>query len=114
MDTEVQQWAAGPRQVVSYSLGWHSSTLREAERLAGYSTCAMQLGGHRARVIAGWDAAGEWGPVGEPKLVVAATWRDILPGGELPVHLTLYATGEQVHDYATLVAIVRSVRLKRP
>lgn len=112
IDSEMARWTAGARRAVSYSLGWHSSDLHEAEPLAGYISCRMDLGGHPALLVAAWDVAGDWGGEGGPKLIVAATWRDILPGGELPVHLTLYATGELEGDYGTLVAIVRSVRIK--
>jgi hypothetical protein len=106
-DSDVDQWGTGPRRFVMYDLGWYSSDLQEAARLAGYKSCTMHIGDHPAFVVAGWDSAGTWAAVG-PKVVVAATWRNLRGGG----HLTLSATSDRRNEYGTLVSIVRSVRFK--
>jgi hypothetical protein len=112
IDSDVAQWGTSRRRFVVYDFGWYSSDLREATRLAGYNSCTMHIGDRAAFVVAGWDSAGTWG-AGGPKLVVAATWRNLHGGGTTPsFHLTLSATSDRRNEYGTLVAIVRSVRFK--
>ena len=113
IDSDVGQWGTGPRRFVSYDLGWYSSTLREATALAGYTSCTMPIGDRAAFVVAGWDSAGTW-LGGGPKLVVAATWQNLRRGPMAAVHLTLSAASDRRHEYGTLVAIVRSVRINLP
>ena len=111
VDSDVAQWGTGPRRSAIYDFGPFSSDLQEATRLAGYSSCATQIGDRAAFLVAGWDSAGTWFG-GGPKLVVAATWRDLRPGTTSSVHLTLSATSDRRNEYGVLVAIVRSVRFK--
>ncbi|HEX2081806.1 MAG TPA: hypothetical protein VHG08_29140 [Longimicrobium sp.] len=108
IDSYVGEWRGPGRRFVHFDWGHWSSTLDEAERmLHGYQECAAGIGGHRAKVVAGYDTAGTWGGPGR-KYVVAATWRDVHPD----THLTLFAAGPDSADLPALLSIVRSVRFE--
>jgi hypothetical protein len=108
VESQVARWVAGERRTISYDLGPYSSDLGEAKRhLTEFSECRDLIGARQAKLVSGWDAAGQWGGNG-PKYVVAATWRDIRPH----VHLTISATTDDPNEQETLLAVLRSVEFK--
>jgi hypothetical protein len=108
IDSYVGEWRGPGRRFVHFDWGHWSSTLDEAKTmLQGYQECTAEIGGHRAKVVSGYDATGRWHEEGR-KYVVAATWRDVQPGA----HLTLSATSPDPADLPALMSIVRSVRFE--
>jgi hypothetical protein len=108
-DSKVERWKAGPGRLVTYDLGGYSSRLEEMRVLGGYSECTVKIGGGRAKVVAGWDEDGGMFEDGPGKYVVAATWRDIVPG----LHLTLGASTPDRAEAERMLAMIRSVELRR-
>ena len=109
IDSYVGRWSASRLRSVSFDWGAYSWPMDDAEtRLQGYRECHMEIGGHRAKVIGGYDAAGRMG-AGGAKYVVAAAWRDVPPGA----HLTLVTTSADASDLPALLTIVRSIRFDR-
>jgi hypothetical protein len=107
IDSYIGRWSA-PGRSVHFDWGPYSSTLDEsATLLRGHVECTMEIGGHRAKVVGGFDAEGDWQERGR-KYVVAATWREVEPG----THLTLSVTSAAASDVPALLSIVRSVRFQ--
>lgn len=106
IDSLVGRWAENEKRFVMYDYGGFSSTLDEArDMLETYSECSIETGSLKARVVSGFDRAGNWDS-GGPKYVVAGAWRNIKPG----THLSFTTTDAEAAGAATLYAILRSVR----
>lgn len=109
IDSYVGEWSASRRRLVSFDWGMYSWTMDDAgSRLQGYRECRLEIGGHPATVVNGYDAAGQIGAAGA-KYVVAATWRDVSPG----THLTLVTASADAADLPALLTLVRSIRFDR-
>jgi hypothetical protein len=110
IDSDVQLWAASELRFASYDYGWYSNSLVNAQdALDGYSACREAIGGYPAALIFGWDSAGGWGREGGPKYIVAGSWRNVPPGREPAMHLTMTTAGDRIEDRPILLAILRSV-----
>jgi hypothetical protein len=108
IDSYVGQWIATDKRGVHFDWGMYSSSLNEsATILRDRVECTTEIGGHRVKVVAGFDAQGRWA-TGERKYVVAAAWRDVQPG----THLTISVTAPGASDVPVLLSIIRSVRFQ--
>lgn len=106
-DSYVEEWRGGELQIVTFDYGEYSSTLEEFKSLERFIQWTESIGGHSAKVVAGWDKDGGYYTEGA-KHIVAATWRNVRPG----VHLTLGATAPTVEEQPTLLGILRTVRFR--
>lgn len=110
IDSYVGHWDGPGGSSLHFDYGAYSSSLNElAAGLRDYRECATDIGGHPARVVAGYDADGNFGEGGR-KYMVAAAWRSVPPGA----HLTLVASSPRGADLPALLSIVRSVRFRTP
>jgi hypothetical protein len=108
VDSHVGWWSASGGRNVRFDWGMYSSRLDEAATiLRDRVECTMEIGGHRVKVVGGFDAEGRWEVDGR-KYVVAAAWRDVQPG----IHLTLSATAPGASDVPVLLSFIRSVRFQ--
>ncbi|HEU4882984.1 MAG TPA: hypothetical protein VFT45_12075 [Longimicrobium sp.] len=108
VDSYVGWWSAPGGRNVRFDWGMYSSSLDEpATVLRDRVECTTEIGGHRVKLVGGFDAEGRWEADGR-KYVVAAAWRDVHPG----VHLTLSATAADAADVPVLLSIIRSVRFQ--
>lgn len=106
IDSYVGRWSASRRRSVDFDWGMYSWPMDDAAaRLQDYRECTTQIGGHPVKVVSGYDATGRMGEGGR-KYVVAAAWRDVVPG----THLTLTASAADASDLPALRGIVRSIR----
>jgi hypothetical protein len=111
VDSDAQVWASSERRFASYDYGWYSNTLNGAQdALTGSSACRDTIGGFPVAVVSGWDTAGTWEYGSGSKYVIAGSWRNVLPGYDPAVHLTLTAASDRPEDRRVLLAILRSVR----
>jgi hypothetical protein len=110
IDSYVGHWASSQLRFASYDYGWYSNPLHGAKgALTGYSACRDTIGGQPVALLFGWDSAGTWWHSGGPKYVVAGSWRNVLPGQEPAMHLTMTAASDRAEDRPILLAILRSV-----
>lgn len=102
--------APGDAAEVTFDLGWYSNELPPDQgTYAQYDACTDVVGGHPVRIVVG--ELREPSEIGG-RHVVAAAWRDIR-SSDPAVHLTVWTTARDAAYVPTLLAIVRSVELKR-
>jgi hypothetical protein len=108
IDSYVGQWSAPGGRSIHFDWGMYSSSLDEsATILRDRVECTTEIGGHRVKVVSGFDAEGRWETEGR-KYVVAAAWRDVQP----EIHLTMSAMTASASDVPALLSIIRSVRFQ--
>lgn len=107
IDSYVGHWAASGGRAVRFDYGMYSSSLdHSSTQWEERAECTAEVGGHRVKLVGGFDAEGEG--TGRTYVIVAAAWRDVPPG----THLTLTTMSRDPSDIPVLLSIVRSVRFQ--
>lgn len=110
IDSYVGRWGASELRFASYDYGWYSNPLHDAKTaLSSYSACRDTIDGYPAALVFGWDSVGGWQSIGGPKYIVAGSWRNVPPGREPAMHLTMTTASDRAEDRPILLSILRSV-----
>lgn len=109
IDSYVGHWTASGGKTVRFDYGMYSSRLdAPSTPWEDRAECTTAIGGHRVKLVGGFDAEGEGEAKGPTYVIVAAAWRDVPPGA----HLTLSAISPDPADIPVLLSIVWSVRFQ--